>query len=292
MWVIQKNLYTENPVGNITEKFYNIISSPTVGGTFVVLLVVVFVFFYHKTKKKKYLSPGVWFWRCSCQRCWWWWWRQRGDGEWGRWGWWWEYVQAERQHGQDEVAAGCGIEPGPGLVAGLWKSGHSCCPQGQHRVEWKWQCWQQSDGGWTGEEEEDGERVEGRWRVASLWESVMADGEEAAAEDGGRVLREPFCLTTLPFWLWLDLSVLCTTWGLCCFCWTVHATSFPMTSPSGVGQSPLEDAVRGSWPLLTGVQVFEGAFPLALGGRCPPLLRARGSPLASLRAMVPSQWAW
>lgn len=46
-------------------------------------------------------------------------------------------MQAERQHGQDEVAAGCGIEPGPGLVAGLWKSGHSCCPQGQHRVEWK-----------------------------------------------------------------------------------------------------------------------------------------------------------
>lgn len=53
MWVIQKNLYTENPVGNIIEKSYNIIPSPTVGGTFVVLLVVGFVFFYHKKKGKK-----------------------------------------------------------------------------------------------------------------------------------------------------------------------------------------------------------------------------------------------
>lgn len=142
--------------------------------------------------------------------------------------------------------------------------------------------------------------MEARWRLASLWESVTAgeeeeEGGEAAAEaeeeeeDGGRFLREPFCLTTPPFWL--GLFALWTTCDLCC---ALDAASLAVSSwsPSAGGQSPLEAAVRGSWPLLTGVLVFEGAFPLALRGWCPPLLRARGSPLASLRAMVLSQWAW
>lgn len=240
-----------------------------------------------------YLIPGVWFWRCSCQRCWWWCWRQRGDCEWGGCAWWWEYVQAERQQGQDEAAPGCGMELGPGPVPWFWKSGHSCCPQGQQRVEWKWQCWQQSGGGWTGGDEEDREWVEGRWCLAGLCESLMA-GEEEAVEDGGRFLREPFCLTKPPFRLWFDLLVFWTTCDLCCFCWAIQAVSFPMasSSPSGVGQSPLEASARGSWPLLTGVLALEGALPLTLRGRCPPLLSIRGSPLASLRAIVLSQQAW
>ncbi len=133
--------------------------------------------------------------------------------------------------------------------------------------------------------------MEGRWRLASLWESMTA-GEEEAMEDGGRFLREPFCLTMPPFWL--GLFVLWTRCELCCFCCTLDAASVTVTSssPSAVGQSPLEAAVRGSWPLLTGALVFEGAFPLAPRGWCPPLLRARGSPLASLRAMVLSQRSW
>lgn len=68
--------------------------------------------------------------------------------------------------------------------------------------------------------------------------------------------------------------------------------AFKASSPSAVRESPLEAAVGGSWLLPAGVLVFEGAFPLALRGWWPPLLRARGSPLASLRAMVLSQWAW
>lgn len=118
---------------------------------------------------------------------------------------------------------------------------------------------------------------------------TAGEEEEEVAEDRGRFLREPFCLTTPPFWL--GLFALWTTCDLCC---TLDAASFTITSssPSAGRQSPLEAAVRGSWPLLTGAQVFEGAFPLALRGWCPPLLRAKGSPLASLRAIVLSQWAW
>lgn len=131
--------------------------------------------------------------------------------------------------------------------------------------------------------------MEGRSHLASLWESVTA-GEDEATEEDGRFLKEPFCLTTPPFWL--GLLVLWVTCDLCCFgCAGLHAASFTVTSssPSAVGESPLQAAVRGSWPWLTGVLVFEGAFPLALRGWCPPLLTARGSPLASLRAMVLSQ---
>lgn len=163
------------------------------------------------------------------------------------------------------------MEPGAGPVTGFWKSGHSCCPQGQHGAEWKRQCWQQSagGGGWREGEDEDGER----WRLAGLWESVTA----------GEFLREPFCLTTPPFWL--GLFVLWTTRDDLCS--TLDAASFTRTS-----SSPLEVAVRGSWPSLTSVLLSEGAFPLALREWCPPLLRARGSTLASLRAMVLSQRAW
>ena len=50
--------------------------------------------------------------------------------------------------------------------------------------------------------------------------------------------------------------------------------------------------MRGSWPLLTGVLVLEEAFPLVLRAWWPPLLRARGSPPGSLRAMFCSQWVW
>lgn len=47
--------------------------------------------------------------------------------------------------------------------------------------------------------------------MASLWESMTAGEEEA--EDGERFLREPFCLTTPPFWL--GLFVLWTMCDLC-----------------------------------------------------------------------------
>lgn len=119
-----------------------------------------------------------------------------------------------------------------------------------------------------------------RWPLASLWESMMV-GEEEGVEDGGRFLREPF---------WLGLFVLWTVCDLSC---TLDSASLTETSssPSAVRWSLLEAAVRGSWPLLTGVLVFEGAFPFALRGWGPPLLRARGSPFASLRAMVLSQGA-
>lgn len=121
--------------------------------------------------------------------------------------------------------------------------------------------------------------------MANLWESVTA-GEGEVGEDGGRFLREPFCLSTPPFWF--GLLALWTTCGDCELCGALEAASFTLTSSSlsGVRQSPLAGAVRGSWLLLTGRLLFEAAFPLALRGWCPPLLRARGSPLASLRAMV------
>lgn len=133
--------------------------------------------------------------------------------------------------------------------------------------------------------------MERRWRLASLWESVTA-GEENSVEDGGRFLREPFCLTTPLFWL--GIFGVWTTSDLFCFCSNLDTTSLTVTSssPSAVRQSLLQAAVRGSWPLLTGVLVFEWAFPLALGGWYPPLVRARGSPLASLRAIVLYQQAW
>lgn len=98
-------------------------------------------------------------------------------------------------------------------------------------------------------------RVDGRWPFASLWESVMA-GEEEGVEDGGRFLREPF---------WFGLFV---PWVACDRSWTLDVTSLAETSssPSAVRQSLLEAAVRGSWPFLTGVLVFEMAFPFALRG--------------------------
>lgn len=129
--------------------------------------------------------------------------------------------------------------------------------------------------------------MEGRWCLASRWESVTA-GEEEAADEGGRFLREPFSLTTPPFWL--GLFALWITCDLCCSLDAAFLT-VASSSPSAGRQSLLEAAVRGSCPLLTGEQVLEGAFPLALRGWWPPLLRARGSPLASLRAMVLSQRA-
>lgn len=222
------------------------------------------------TEVPTYLIPGVWFWRWSCQRWWWWWcWRQRGAVGWEGWLWWWAYVQVERQQGGAEALLWCGTHPGLGPVLG-----HSCWPQGQARLERRWQCWQHSPGG----EGEDGDRVDGTWHLARRWESVMVTGEEMAVEGEGRFLREPFCLTTLPFSPWLDLFVFWMPWNLCGFCWTVQTVR--LWSASGVG-------IRGSWPSMAGVQALA-----LVRWWWPPLLWARGSPLASLSAMVLTRQAW
>lgn len=113
---------------------------------------------------------------------------------------------------------------------------------------------------------------EGRWRLVSLLESVAVAGEETAAEGEARFLREPFCLTTLPFKLWFDLLVFRTLCNLCCLCCTGHAAM--LWPPSWSGQSPVKVVVRGSRQSLTGA-LFCG----------PP-------PKASLSAMVHTDQAW
>lgn len=152
-------------------------------------------------------------------------------------------MQAERQQGQADVLPWCGTRPDLGPVLGVWRRGQSCWPHGQARVERKTHCWQHSTGGEGG----DGECVDGRWHVVSLWESLTVAGEVTAVGEEARFLREPFCWTTLLFKPGFGLFVFGTPCNLCC---TEHVAM--LRPPSGAGQSPVKVAVRGSWPSLTG----------------------------------------